>query len=211
MMALAYCRSEGCPRVPPVRLGSMVLPRYGWSDIVEVREAAPARRDAFVESLWPLVTAESARYARLGGNQEELEAEGALALWEGVLSYDPLAHRTDPVRYLVNRVHQRVRRAYRAERGYDRAGAVLSAEPAPQDTEATPDPRSQDALLLAEWWIDLESSCEGLSESDRMRLAPTLTALKAGEAPRAPSGPADRKRLSRLRRRLRASLLAHHP
>lgn len=108
-------------RLGPVALAAPAsLPPDG--DVLRrLRAGDREAQEQFVGHFWPDVQQEAARYARRGGPREDLLAEGALALWEAALAYDPDRHGTDLPTYVRNAVHRRVRRAYRKAMGFDAA------------------------------------------------------------------------------------------
>lgn len=95
----------GAPLAPAIPRQDGLLPnlRRGYVEIQEV----------YVAAFWPVVCREAQRYARAGGDVDDLTGEGALALWESVFGYAPTRHRTSFTRYVENHIHQRIRRAYR--------------------------------------------------------------------------------------------------
>ncbi|HYG56869.1 MAG TPA: sigma-70 family RNA polymerase sigma factor [Symbiobacteriaceae bacterium] len=195
------------PRLRPVftvvaSAGSNLLPRITPRQLVLVRLHDEAARESLVQEWMPVVEAEARRHARQGGPADDLQAEGALALWEAALQYDPQRHRTAPERYIHNHIHRRVRRAYREAMGFDRPLHLLP------DTGA-PDRRFE----AAERAMDLHRAMESLKPVERDHLTHylrlTLAGLGPDEAARTlarrhgESFAATKKRMARIRRKLR--------
>lgn len=177
-------------------------------DLERARRGDQEAQDAVISALWPLLVGESHRYGRRGGAEDELLGEAAAALWEAVVAYDPRRHKTDPERYLANHVHQRVRRAYLAERGYTRGSSVIPLPAPPTRWTEAADPTALAALSWVEWRIDLESAIASQRPADQAHLA-SLRRVMGVEGPHDFVQPQDgtmRKQWQRARARLRATL-----
>lgn len=138
-----------------------------------------------------LVESEVQRYARRGGDREELYGEAWLALWEARQLHRADHHRTDLAHYVQNHVHRRVRQAFLADlRRRARQPASL-----PRDVPMPGDPFEQ-----VDDWMDVEKAWLALSPPDQSVLAAWL----AGKAPGGPLTPAAlKKRRQRAQARLR--------
>lgn len=149
-----------------------------------------------------LVEAEVARYARRGGDREDLTGEAWLALWEARQGYRPTQHRTDLAHYVQNHVHRRVRAAYLAEER--RRGRQAWGEP---QEAAERDEHLDGVEARADW----TAAWQALGPRDRAALADWLAPLwdpaVPRESARAPSA-AVKKRRQRARARLRHTLAA---
>jgi hypothetical protein len=185
------------------------LPRLPLRQLILVRMGDELARQALLEAWLPVVEQEARRYARAGGPADELEAEGALALWEAALHYDPQRHRTAPERYVQNHIHRRVRRLYRELQGYQgpklvpvEAMAVRAADEA--------------GYAAVERTLDVAGALAELKPAERQQFEQYLGLALAGmgpdEAARAlavqqeETFAAAKKRLERIRRRVRERL-----
>jgi RNA polymerase sigma factor (sigma-70 family) len=185
------------------------LPHVSMRQLVLVRTGDEAARQELLETWLPLVGQEARRYARTGGPEEELAQEGALALWEAALQYDPQRHRTAPERYLHNAIHRRVRRDYREAMGY--AGEKL----VPVET-LEQEKVSEAGYGAAERHADLAGALAALKPAEREQFEQYLGLALAGmgpdEAARAMASQAggsfaaNKKRLERIRRRVKERL-----
>ncbi|NMP23700.1 sigma-70 family RNA polymerase sigma factor [Sulfobacillus harzensis] len=99
--------------LPPIAMawhdGQLPELRRGWMEVQE----------AFVVHFWLHIIAESTRYGSAGGDVDDLQGEGALALWEAVCAFRPAHHQTTFSEYVENTIHQRIRRAYLKQRRRD--------------------------------------------------------------------------------------------
>lgn len=154
-------------------------------------EAAVAR-EAWLGDYRSVLEREVARYARLGGDPDDLLGEALLAVVEARRSYNPAVHRTDRAHYVQNHVHRRVRAFYVAELRHH----MRHVEP-----EAREAGQPDDRLDAVEAWWDLVRAWKRLSDRDRAALA----SERDVPGP-APSGAAAKKRLQRARQRLRRTL-----
>lgn len=185
------------------------LPAVSLRDLLRIRMGEPVVVESYLSDWMPVIEAEVRWYAARGGPAEELQAEGALALWEAALQYDPQTHRSAPARYIHNHIHRRVRKAYRDSRGFDRPAAVpLELVPA----QARPD----EGYAASEQKADLEAAVQhlGPAEQEQFRtyLGLALSGMGPDEAARVVSArygttfEAGKKRLERLRRRVKEKL-----
>lgn len=184
-------------------------PAPGVPDLYRLRGGDPAAAEAFVAFFWPELEREAAHYARRGGEYDDLLGEGALALWEAAFAYDPHRHRTRPDEYVMRAVHQRVRRAYRRQMGFDRppAGEIPAEHPAPDDPAARVEQR-----------VDLAAALRRLAPAQQAELrhylravageglGPEAAARSVASAAGGGSPAAVKKRLQRTRRRVAAWL-----
>ncbi len=179
--------------------GSLPPIRTVWHDdqLPDLRRGRIEVQEAFVAHFWPQIVKESRRYGRVGGDLDDLQGEGALALWESVFGYCPTRHRTTFSDYVQNAVHGRVRRAYLRQllhrdegldgRTLERAGA--------QDGD----------FAAAERALDIAQAVRTLSPKDRAALTwRPLPTMSRADYER------NRKRRQRARRRLQM-LLQQHP
>ncbi|MDA8198999.1 MAG: sigma factor [Thermaerobacter sp.] len=159
--------------------------------------AADADAERFLLEYRRLVEAEVARYARRGGDRDDLAGEAWLALWEARQGYRPTQHRTDLAHYVQNHVHRRVRAAYVAEvrRRYRHAWA--EARDAADDDGHFADVETR---------IDWTAAWHALRPQDRVVLADWLASRRDPAAPRASA--AVKKRRQRARARLRHTVEA---
>lgn len=185
------------------------LPGTSLRDLIRIRLGEQLVREAYVEAWQPVIAEEVRRYARRGGSEDDLRGEGALALWEAALQYDPQVHRTSPERYIHNHVHRRIRTAYRESQGFDRP-ALVPLEWAP------PQARPDEAFAASEQRADLHAAVNELRTVEREQFSHymglALSGMGPDEAARvvaARSGDsfaACKKRLERIRRRVRNRL-----
>ena len=153
----------------------------------------------FLAAYRGLVESEVQRYARRGGDREELGGEAWLALWEARQLHRAGHHHTDLAHYARNHVHRRVRQAYLA----DLQRRVQQPAGLPADLAAPGDP-----LRQVDDWMDVESAWQALAPGDQSVLAAWL----AGEARRGPGTPgALKKRRQRAQARLRRALKGPAP
>lgn len=177
-------------------------PRVTLRQLLLLRLQDPITQEAFLQDWMPLVEGEARRYAYKGAAEEELQAEGALALWEAVHQYDTRKHRTTPERYIHNQVHRRVRRAYQAAMGFDRP-TELPAE------VAAPDHRFE----AVEQAADLKQAMASLRPVERDHLTQYLRLTLQGYGPdeaartlarrHGDTFAATKKRMERLRRKVK--------
>lgn len=187
------------------------LPRLPLRQLILIRTGDEVARQALLDTWLPVVEREADRYGRAGGNRDELAAEGALALWEAVLQYDPQHHRTAPEMYVHNHIHRRVRRQYRTGMGF---GGLKLVPVEALTREAT----EEEAYGAAEQHHDLENALAELKPAEREHLEQYLQLALAGmgpdEAARAlsqrsgDSFAAIKKRLERVRRKVKNRLIA---
>jgi hypothetical protein len=160
----------------------------------------PAQRE-YIGRYWSTVEEEAVRYARRGGPLDDLRGEGALALWEAAFTYDPKHHRTNLDRYVENRIHQRVRRAYVAAMGYEDGARVTRLTDDIVQHGMHEDP----ALSTIEWLHDVTRAADELAAEDRAVILTVVREATDGSRSDASSA-RERKRLQRARRRLRKKL-----
>lgn len=141
----------------PVLMATASGPWY--PSILRLRLGDPREQERYVAYFWPYLQSEVQRYARIGGPEEELQAEGALALWEAAFQYAPSRHRTDLPDYVRNHIHRRVRQAYRKARGYQGEKVVPLTRLA-----ELPDHRTD--LSDAEQRLDLKAAQARLEPAD---------------------------------------------
>lgn len=161
-----------------------------WRDELWPELGRTLVQDAYVAAFWPYIEQQASRYARAGGDRDDLIGEGALALWESAVSYTPQKHRTRFSDYVKNNVHRRIRRAYLAHKGYMRSSIGQTAL-----DERMPVP--EDALDAAESSLDVAQAIRSLSRRDQQALLD----------PR--SSETHRKRRQRARMRLKRALAGH--
>lgn len=215
MLALADHWLPALPKgVPPLvaMAGSEQhgLPRLSWRWLIQIRMGDEEARQAFLEAWGPVIDQEVNRYAAKGGEPEELEAEGNLALWEGVTAYDPQRHKTTAERYIANRIHKSVRRRYLDQTGYSRPGSEV-----PLDL-VEPQPQAERRFAEAERRLDLAGAVGALSPGDQQLFQRYLRLAEAGHGPdeaarllayqEGGSFAAWKKRLERTRRKVRRHL-----
>lgn len=191
--------------------GEPHLPQLSWRWLIQIRLGDEAARQAFLEAWGPVVDQEVRRYAAKGGDAEELEAEGNLALWEGALEYDPQRLRTSPERYIANRIHKQVRRRYREQAGYHRPATEVGLE------LVDPPARLEERFGLAERRADLSAAVGGLAPAEQALFEGYLRLVDAGHGPdeaarllahqEGGSFAAWKKRLERARRKVRERML----
>ena len=175
----------------------------GFETLLQLRRGVALAREEYVDWFWPEVQRQARHYARRGGPEEELVAEGALALWEAAFQYDPRRHETSVDAYVKNQVHRRIRRAYRRAMGYTGARVV----PLERAEEL---PAAGAPLIAVEARLDLERAQASLSPADQAVLQRWLPVAGAGPkqaarqlARRHGGTPAAwKKRLQRTRQRL---------
>jgi RNA polymerase sigma factor (sigma-70 family) len=189
--------------------GSFTGPAVTIRQLVRIRLQDEAAREAYLRQWLPVVEREARRYANLGGLADDLTAEGALALWEAALQYDPQRHHTAPERYIHNQIHRRVRQGYQAAMGF-RGLKVVPVETVEREA------RHEEGFAAAERQADLARAVEGLRAGEQaefqayLRLA--LSGMGPDEAARAlavrqgESFAACKKRIERLRRKVRGRL-----
>ncbi len=190
-LSLTTRRREAPVWRPRVLLGGApgaVHPDAGVADVGGERFLVEHRR---------LVEAEVARYARRGGDRDDLAGEAWLALWEARQGYRPTQHRTDLAHYVQNHVHRRVRAAYLAEvRHRHRQAWGEPRDAAERDGQ----------LEGVEARVDWTAAWQALRPQDRAVLADWLAPLEDPAAPRESAGApsaAVKKRRQRARARLR--------
>ena len=159
--------------------------------------AAEVGGERFLLEHQRLVEAEVARYARRGGDREELAGEAWLALWEARQGYRPTQHRTDLAHYVQNHVHRRVRAAYLAEVRHRHGQAWGEARDVPDD-----DGQLADVETRADW----TAAWRALRPQDREVLLAWLAPRRDPAAPR--ESAAGKKRRQRARARLRHTIEA---
>jgi len=185
------------------------LPGTSLRDLIRIRLGEEPVRAAFVEAWQHVLENEVAHYARRGGPAEELQAEGALALWEAALQYDPQVHRTTPERYIHNHIHRRIRSAYREAQGFDRPD-LIPLEWAPVQVS------SDGAFAASEQQADLDAAVGALRPAEQEQFSQYMGLALSGMGPdeaarvlaarHGDSFAACKKRLERLRRRVRSRL-----
>ncbi len=185
------------------------LPRTDLRTLIRVRLGDEEVREAITLAWAPIVAEEARRYARSGGPREDLEAEGMLALWEALFTFDPQRHRTAPERYIHNQVHRRVRSAYREAMGYDRPAEVPL-------TLVQALPAQEDSFAAAERRLDLAAATAHLAPEEQHTFTEYLRLAASGAGPDeaaralAQSGGAGfaawKKRIARVRKKVRNHL-----
>lgn len=209
--AVAAIEPSGVPNIRAVAGGGgFNLPRLSLRWLIQIRMGDETARQAFLEAWGPVIDQEVHRYAAKGGDREELEAEGNLALWEGAMEYDPQRHRTAPERYIANRLHKQVRRRYLEQAGYDRPVSSIPLE----RLEAPP--RVEERYAAIEQRADLATAVSGLAPGEQALFERYLALAGAGLGPdeaarllasqEGGSFAAWKKRLERTRRKLRERL-----
>lgn len=189
----------GVERAPQLDLRTLIRLRLGNAEV----------QDAFIGQWEPLVEQEALRYARRGGPEEDLKAEGMLALWEAIVTYQPGKHRTAPEQYIANQVHRRVRTAYRKAMGFDRPRQVgLDLAERAGETEV--------GYSVTERKVDLQRAIAHLRPTEQQQLRQYLSLAASGLGPDEAAGAlaqesgetpaAWKKRLQRVRSKLKAHL-----
>lgn len=189
--------------------GTASLPHLSLRQLIQLRLGDQQAYEAYIHEWLPVVETEAHRYALRGGAEADLAAEGALALWEAALQYDPQRHRTTPERYICNHIHRQVRRAYRKSQGF--AGPKL----VPVESLAE-HARPDESFTAAEQRADMAQALRQLKPAEQMQfrryLGLSLAGLGPDEAARTlaaeqqESFAACKKRIERLRRKMKTQL-----
>jgi DNA-directed RNA polymerase specialized sigma24 family protein len=189
--------------------GPLTLPRLTLRHLIQIRIGDDTVRETFFRQWERVIQDEARHYAARGGQEEELRAEGGLALWEAALQYDPQRHTTTPARYVRNHIHRNIRRAYRDLMGFGQS-PTLSLEMLPP--VATPERRYAER----EDAVDLDQAVQGLATKEREQFNSYLYLASSGHGPdeaarilAASSGEsyaAWKKRIARVRRKVRQQL-----
>lgn len=193
----------------PAPLWCSASPRVDLRTLVSIRLGRIQEIESFLGSWEPVLAEEARRYARRGGPEEDLRAEGALALWEAALQYDPSRHRTAPEQYIRNHIHRRVRSAYGRAVGFGQPREIRLDLVMP--LQATESGYSQ-----ADHSVDLSTAMAGLGTEEQKHLKEYLALASGGAGPdeaarmlsdgNGESFAAWKKRIERLRRKLRDRL-----
>ena len=168
--------------------------RMVWQDdqLTGLKQGQLELQEAFVAHFWPQIAEDARRYGRLGGQVDDLQGEGALALWESVFAYQPWRHRTTFTDYAKNTVHQRIRREYLKQRNRDERLNESSLKHASGRDEN---------FTEAECFLDFAHALQSLSPEERLALTwcplPTMSRKEYERS---------RKRLQRARQRLKRQL-----
>lgn len=197
--ALLYGSKDISPLLRTIQVAIHETPPVSlivWQDMLlpELRRGRIDIQEAYIANFWPMVSQEARRYARSGGDLDDLMGEGALALWEAVFGYGPRRHRTTFTAYVKNHIHQRIRRAYRREQGYHHGSKIVPLS----DHQGG---QVDDTMDATEWAIDLAQALSELPTRDR-----EILQIRQLPASNHPDYETTRKRRQRARLRLREQL-----